>query len=90
MVEHTLQRTKVFLKNRHISFIGPYHPTSLQQGKVFICTTLYVLVGNFILILKKCINCVYRMGSSQCSPRIMRAWERMPNFIILKKYGFKG
>ena len=29
---------------------------------------LYVLVGYFILILKKCIKCMYRWGSSQCSP----------------------
>ena len=62
--------------------------TSLQQGKSIY---KYVLVGYFILILKKCINCVYRMGSSQHSPRIMRAWERMRNFIILKRIcGFKG
>ena len=26
------------------------------------------------------------MGSSQRLPRIMRAWGRMRNFIILKKY----
>ena len=26
------------------------------------------------------------MGSSQLLPRIMRAWERMRNFIILKEF----
>ena len=31
------------------------------------------------------IKCVYRMGSSQRLLRIMRAWERPHNFIILKK-----
>ena len=29
---------------------------------------------------------MYRMGSSQRLPRIMHAWERMRNFIILKEY----
>ena len=28
---------------------------------------------------------VYRIGSSQRLPRIMRAWERIRNFIILKE-----
>ena len=36
---------------------------------------LYVLVG-CILIMKKCIKCMHRMGSIQCLPRIMRAWEK--------------
>ena len=86
MADCTLQRTEVFLKNRHVSFIGPYRPTSLQQGK-----RLCVLVDYFLLILKKFINCKYRMGSSQRSARIMRAWKRMRNFIILKRIcGFKG
>ena len=43
---------------------------------------LYVLVGYFILILKKCMKCVLR---------IMRTWERMRNFNISKRIcGFKG
>ena len=34
---------------------------------------------------------MYGMGSSQRLPRIMRAWERMRSFIILKRIcGFKG
>ena len=28
---------------------------------------------------------MYRMGSSQRLPQIMRAWEKMRNFIILKR-----
>ena len=36
--------------------------------------------------MKTCIKFVYRMGSSQRLPRIMRAWERMRNVIILKKF----
>ena len=35
MADHNLQRTQVFLKNWHVSFIGLYHPTSIQQGKSF-------------------------------------------------------
>ena len=32
-----------------------------------------------------------RVGSSQRLPQIMRAWERMRNFIISKRIcGFKG
>ena len=75
MADCSLQSTEVFLKNQHVSFIGPYHPTSIQQGK-----SLYVLVGYFILIPKKYMKCVLRMGSSQRSPQIMRAWEIMRNF----------
>ena len=30
-----VQRVEVFLKNWHVSFIGPYCPTSLQQDKDF-------------------------------------------------------
>ena len=34
---------------------------------------------------------MYKMGSSQRLPRIMCAWERMRNFIILKGIcAFKG
>ena len=52
---------------------------------------LYVLVGCSMLTMKTCIKCVYRMGSSQRLPQIMRAWDRMRNFIILKRIcGFKG
>ena len=37
------------------------------------------------------IKCAYGMGSSQRLPQIMRAWERMRNFIILKRIcRFKG
>ena len=44
-----------------------------------------------MLIMKMSIKCVYRMGSSQRLPRIMHAWERTHNFIILKRIcGFKG
>ena len=83
MADRSLQRTEVFLKNQHVSFIGPYRPTSIQQGKSF--------VGYFILILKKCMKCVLRVGSSQRSPRIMRAWGRMHSFIISKRMcGLKG
>ena len=35
MADCSLQRTEVFLKNRHVSFIGPYCPSKV---KVFICT----------------------------------------------------
>ena len=35
MADRSLQRTEVFLKDRHISFIGPYFLTSIQQGKSF-------------------------------------------------------
>ena len=79
MVDHNLQRKEVFLKNKHVSFIGPYRLTSIQQDKSFY---MYVLVGYFILIIKMCIKWVHRMGSSQRLPRIMRPWERMRNFII--------
>ena len=49
MADHSLQRTEVFLKNQHVSFIGPYRPTSIYtKVKKF----LYALVGYFILILK--------------------------------------
>ena len=50
MVDHSTQRAEVFLKNWHVFFIGPYHPTSIQQGKSFY---MYLFVGYFILILKK-------------------------------------
>ena len=78
-----LQPTKNggFPENRHVSFIGPYRPTSIQQSKKF----LYVLVGYFILILKKCMKRVLRASSSQCSPQIMHAWGRMRNFYYFKK-----
>ena len=82
MADRSLQRMEVFLKNWHVSFIGPYRLTSIQQGKSFY---MYILVGYFMLILKKCMKCVLRVGSSQRSPRIMRAWERMRNFIISKR-----
>ena len=35
MADHTLHRTGVFLKNRHVSFIVLYRPTFIQQGKSF-------------------------------------------------------
>ena len=50
MADRTLQRTEVL--NQHVSFIGPYCPTSLQQGRSFY---MYVLVGYFILILKSAL-----------------------------------
>ena len=88
MADRSLQKMEVFLKNWHISFIGPYRLTSIQQDKSFYN---YVLVGYFILILKKCMKCMLRVGSSQCSPRIMCAWGRMRNFIISKRIcGLKG
>ena len=31
------------------------------------------------------MKCVLRVGSSQRSPQIMRAWGRMRNFIISKR-----
>ena len=33
-----------------------------------------------MLIVKMYMKCVYRMGSNQCLPRIMRAQGRMCNF----------
>ena len=36
------------------------------------------------------MKCVLRVGSSQRSPRIMRAWGRMRNFIISKNMRVKG
>ena len=39
----------------------------------------------FILIIKKCMKHVYRLGSSQCSPQTMHAWERIRNFITSKR-----
>ena len=35
MADRNLQMKEVFLKNWHVFFIGPYGPTSIQQGKSF-------------------------------------------------------
>ena len=39
-----------------------------------------------MLILKKCMKCVLRVGSSQRSPRIMHAWERCVILLFQKEY----
>ena len=87
MADRSLQRTEVFLKNRHVSFIRLYRPTSIQQGKSFfmhICRLFHTYS-------KKCMKCVLRVGSSQRLPQIMRAWGRMRIFIISKRIcGFMG
>ena len=83
MADRSLQRTEVFRKNRHVSFIGPYRLTSIQQGKSF-CRLFHT-------DSKKCMKCVLRVGSSQRSPQIMQAWGRMHSFIISKRMcGLKG
>ena len=35
MADSNLQKMEVFLKNQHVSFIGPHRPTSIQQSKNF-------------------------------------------------------
>ena len=35
MADCSQQGTKVFLKNWQVCFVGPYRPTSIQQGKSF-------------------------------------------------------
>ena len=54
MVDHNLQWTEVFLKNWHVSFIEPYRPTSIQQGKSFICTCR-LFYTNYKNVPKMCV-----------------------------------
>ena len=72
MVDHSLQRMEIFLK------IGKSPLQDLiahSKVKVFICTCrLFYVNSNKVHIM-----CVKR------SPRIMHAWERMRNFIILER-----
>ena len=59
MAECNLQRVKVFLKNWHVSFIGPYHPTSMQQSKSFIYTCrLFYAYSKELYKMRVCVDWV--------------------------------